>query len=63
MIVGYNFDELGIFILGAGGKSKSPSLYLKLKDKLKIPVIMLFDSDAKEICEFLNKSLYKHTVL
>ena len=54
-----NFDELGIYILGAGGKSKSPSLYLKLRDKLKIPVILLFDSDAKEICEVLNKSLLK----
>ena len=27
--------ELGIYILGAGGKSKSPSLYLKLRDKLE----------------------------
>ena len=57
--LGYNFDELGIYVLGAGGKSKSPSLYLKLKDKLKIPVILLFDADAIEICEILNKSLLK----
>ena len=54
-----NFDKFGIYILGAGGKSKSPSLYYKLKDKLRIPVVLLFDSDAKEICEILNKSLLK----
>ena len=54
---GNNFDKNGIFILGAGGKSKSPSLYTKLKDKLKIPVILLFDNDAKEICNLLDKNL------
>lgn len=54
---GNNFDKNGIFILGAGGKSKSPSLYTKLKDKLNIPVILLFDNDAKEICNLLDKNL------
>lgn len=49
----------GLYILGAGGKSKSPSLYLQLKEKLKIPVFLLFDADAKEICEILNKNLLK----
>ncbi len=55
----HNFDKEGIFILGAGGKSKSPSLYLKLKDKLKIPVVILFDSDAKEIFDLLGNNLLK----
>ncbi|MBQ9245531.1 hypothetical protein IJ182_04610 [bacterium] len=55
----YNFDKLGIYVLSAGGKSKSPSLYLKLKDKLKIPVVLLFDADAYEICHNLNKFLLK----
>ncbi len=54
-----NFNKNGIFILGAGGKSKSPSLYLKLKNRLKIPVIMLFDEDAKEICTNLKDILLK----
>ena len=53
----HNFDKEGIYILGAGGKSKSPDLYLKLKNKLKTPVILLFDSDAKEICELLQQNL------
>lgn len=55
--VGYDFDKLGIYISGAGGKSKSPSLYFKLKNNLKIPVALLFDNDAKEIAEVLKNSL------
>lgn len=54
-----DFDKNGIYVQSAGGKSKSPALYLKLKDKLKIPVILLFDSDAKEICSNLSKMLLK----
>ena len=54
-----NFDKLGIFILGAGGKSKSPALYMELKDKLKIPVVLLFDKDATEIAEKLKKVVSK----
>lgn len=54
-----SIDKEGLYILGAGGKSKSPSLYMQLKEKLKIPVVILFDADAKEICEILNKNLLK----
>ena len=57
--MGKNFNNNGIYILGAGGKSKSPSLYMKLKDRLKIPIILLFDSDAKEICLALEKQMNK----
>ncbi len=57
--LGCSFEENGIYILGAGGKSKSPSLYMKLKDKLNIPVILLFDNDALEISNILSKSLLK----
>lgn len=52
-----NFNQNGIYILGAGGKSKSPSLYMKLRDKVKIPIILLFDNDAKEICAILKDNL------
>ncbi len=55
----YDFNENGVFVLGAGGKSKSPSIYVNIKDKIKLPVILLFDSDAIEICKSLNKTLYK----
>lgn len=54
-----DFDKLGIFVLGAGGKSKSPALYMELKDKLKIPVVLLFDKDAGEIAEELKKVVLK----
>lgn len=57
--LGHSFEENGIYILGAGGKSKSPSLYMKLKDKLNIPVILLFDNDAIEISDVLSKNLLK----
>ncbi len=52
-----NFNQEGIYILGAGGKSKSPSLYMQYKNKLKIPAILLFDSDAKEIFNDLKNNL------
>ena len=51
--LGFDFDKQGIFIIGAGGKSKSPALYMKFKNKLKIPIVLLFDNDAKEIYEEL----------
>jgi len=52
-----NFNKNGIYILGAGGKSKSPALYMKLRDRLKIPAVLLFDKDAEEICSELEKTL------
>ena len=55
--LGCDFDKAGIFVLGAGGKSKSPSLYMELKDKLKIPVVFLFDKDAEEIAKSLEKNI------
>ena len=55
----HDFDNEGIYILGAGGKSKSPALYVKLKEKVKIPIVLLFDNDAIEICNILNKNLTK----
>lgn len=57
--IGRDFNKHGIYILGAGGKSKSPSLYINLKNKIKIPTILLFDADANEICVSLNNSLDK----
>ena len=54
-----NFNKKGIYVISAGGKSKSPSLYLKIKEKVKIPVVLLFDLDAKEICTSLSNQLLK----
>lgn len=55
----HNFNKEGIYVLGAGGKTKSPVLYLKLKSNLKIPVVILFDKDAKEVSNLLEKNLLK----
>lgn len=57
--LGYNFDKNGIFLLGAGGKSKSPTLYYQLKNYLKIPINFLFDDDAIEIYDQLKNILEK----
>lgn len=57
--LGFDFNKEGIFVLGAGGKSKSPDIYFKLKDKLRIPIFLLFDSDADQICNSLNKIILK----
>ncbi len=53
----HDFNKEGIYILGAGGKSKSPSIYMELKDKLKIPINLLFDSDAIEVFSLIQKNL------
>lgn len=55
--MGYDFNKSGTYILGAGGKSKSPSLYIKLRDKLNIPIILLFDNDAIPVCNLLKNQL------
>ncbi len=57
--LGCDFNKNSILVMGAGGKSKSPALYMKLRNKLKIPIILLFDNDAKEICDELNSVLKK----
>lgn len=55
-----DFYSNGIYLIGAGGKSKSPALYLKIKNKVKAPITLLFDEDASEICTLLKKNLNKH---
>lgn len=55
----YNFDKNGVLVIGAGGKSKLPTLYRKLKDKVKIPVIIIMDSDAQPIYKELKKTTNK----
>lgn len=56
---GYDFNVNGVCVLGAGGKSKVSKTYLEYKNKLKIPVIILLDYDAKEIYLQIKKNLKK----
>ena len=53
----YDFDKNGIYVLGAGGKTKSPDLYIQLRDRLNIPVVLLFDLDAYGLCQVLKAQL------
>lgn len=55
----HDFNKEGIYVLGAGGKSKSPNIYMKLRDRLKIPVFFLFDNDALEQCLLLEKNILR----
>lgn len=55
----HDFNKEGIYVLGAGGKSKSPNIYMKLREKLRIPVFFLFDNDALEQCIMLEKKVLK----
>lgn len=56
-ILDYDFDKNGVFVMGAGGKSKVMQLYYKFKDTLKVPVIILLDNDAMPIFEQIKKNL------
>lgn len=53
----YDFDKNGVFVLSVGGKSKIIQLYCKLRNILKIPVIILLDNDAMQIFEQVKKNL------
>ncbi|MDD3237041.1 MAG: ATP-dependent endonuclease [Candidatus Gastranaerophilales bacterium] len=56
-ILGYDFDKNGIHIIGAGGKSKLPPLYVKLRNIVKLPIFILLDSDASNIHSEITKVL------
>lgn len=47
-IVGYNFDNNGVYIISAGGKNQVVKLFYELAVALKIPIFVLLDSDAEQ---------------
>ena len=59
-LLNYDFDKNGIQIISADGKNQVVKMYYELADKLKIPVFVLLDSDARtnydEILPKLKKS-------
>ncbi len=57
--LGFDFDKEGIYVLGAGGKSKVPALYSQYKYSLNIPILMLLDNDASQIYELVKNNLSK----
>lgn len=56
-IYGYDFDKNGIHIISAGGKNQVVKNYYELSDCLKIPIFVLFDSDAGENLKSIQKKL------
>ena len=58
-ILGVDFKKEGIFVLGAGGKNQVARKYYKMIEEIKIPVFILLDNDADEICELIKPKLRK----
>lgn len=54
-----DFEKYGIKIHGAGGKNQAVKEYNEMKDRLKIPILVLFDSDAEENAELIKKIIRK----
>lgn len=46
-ICGYDYNKYGIHILSAGGKNQVVKYFYNFADKLKIPIFILLDNDAK----------------
>lgn len=46
-ICGYDFNKYGIHILSAGGKNQVVKYFYNFAEKLKIPIFVLLDNDAK----------------
>lgn len=58
-LLGYDFDKMGIWVLGAGGKNQVVKTYYKLAEELKLPIFVLLDNDAKENLEQITPKLRK----
>lgn len=56
---GIDFAEAGIQIYGAGGKNQAVKAYNENKNRLNIPILVLFDSDAEENEELIKPILRK----
>ena len=46
-ILGYDFDENGIYVISAGGKNQVVKYFYTLAQNCKLPVFILLDNDAK----------------
>lgn len=56
-LLGYDFDKIGIWVLGAGGKNQVVKTYYKLAEELKLPIFVLLDNDAKDNLEQITPKL------
>ncbi len=56
-ILGYDFDSNGVVVIPAGGKNQVAKEYIKLRERLKVPVVILLDADATEVANKISNKL------
>lgn len=56
-ICGYDFNKNGVYIISAGGKNQVVKYFYSFADRLKIPVFILLDNDAKSNLEEIKPKL------
>lgn len=58
-VYGYDFEQNNIELIQAGGKNQVAKYYLDYINYVKIPIVILLDSDAKTIYDILKPKLRK----
>ena len=58
-VYGYDFEQNNVELIQAGGKNQVAKYYLDYINYVKIPIIILLDSDAKTIYDILKSKLRK----
>ena len=56
-IMDYDFDKYGVEVVAAGGKNSVAKDYLEFSSQLKVPIVVLLDSDAKLIAKNISAKL------
>ena len=56
-ILGFDFDENGIVVIPAGGKNQVAKEYINLRERLKVPIVILLDADATEVAQRISNKL------
>lgn len=59
-ICGYDFNKNGVYIISAGGKNQVVKYFYSFADRLKIPVFILLDNDAKSNLDEIKPKLREY---
>jgi len=62
-ILGYDFDSNGVVVIPAGGKNQVAKEYIKLRERLNVPVVILLDADATEVANKISNKLRENDSL
>lgn len=54
---GMDFEQMGVYLLPAGGKNQVVNLYTRLSAVLAVPVFVLLDTDAVQAAEHIRQRL------